>query len=163
MRGLPGSLSNRFRRLISPEFRSAWPNGVPPSIRLRLRPPTTLVDDEQPNLDLIEALLKPAGFSVLRADSGQQGIEIARSRLPNLILLDLMMPGVSGFEVVEQLRSREETRAIPIMILTAKTLSDDDKRSLNGHVAAIFQRNSVAGAELVDWLRDIVLKTAPAT
>ena len=74
-----------------------------------------------------------------------------------------MMPGVSGFEVVEQLRSREETRAIPIMILTAKTLSDDDKRSLNGHVAAIFQRNSVAGAELVDWLRDIVLKTAPAT
>ncbi|TME11294.1 MAG: response regulator [Chloroflexi bacterium] len=122
-----------------------------------------VVDDEQPNLDLIEALLKPAGFSVLRANSGQQGIEIARSRLPNLILLDLMMPGVSGFEVVEQLRSREETRAIPIMILTAKTLSDDDKRSLNGHVAAIFQRNSVAGAELVDWLRDIVLKTAPAT
>src|SRR5256885_2024867 len=79
-----------------------------------------VVDDEQPNLDLIEALLKPAGFSVLRANSGQQGIEIARSRLPNLILLDLMMPGVSGFEAVERLRSEERTRTIPIMILTAK-------------------------------------------
>ena len=66
-------------------------------------------------------------------------------------------------DVVEELRANDVTRTIPIMILTAKTLSDDDKRSLNGHVAAIFQRNSVAGAELVDWLRDIVLKTAPAT
>ena len=121
-----------------------------------------VVDDEQSNLDLIEGLLKPAGFSVLRANGGQEGVEMARSRLPNLILLDLVMPGVSGFEVVEQLRADEKTRTIPIMVLTAKTLTADDKLSLNGHVAAIFQRNSVAGAELVEWLRGIVLKTAPA-
>ena len=120
-----------------------------------------VVDDEQPNLDLIEALLRPAGFNVLRASGGQQGIEIARSRLPDLILLDLMMPGISGVDVVEQLRSRDETRAIPILILTAKTLTDDDKRSLNGQVAAIFQRDSVAGTELVEWLKGIVQKTAP--
>src|SRR5439155_5206062 len=101
-----------------------------------------VVDDEQPNLDLIEALLRPAGFNVLRASGGQQGIEIARSQLPDLILLDLMMPGISGVDVVEQLRSRDETRAIPILILTAKTLTDDDKRSLNGQVAAIFPRDS---------------------
>jgi signal transduction histidine kinase/DNA-binding response OmpR family regulator len=119
-----------------------------------------VVDDEQPNLDLIEALLRPAGFNVLRASGGQEGIDLAKSRLPSLILLDLMMPGVSGFEVVEQLRSLDETRAIPIMILTAKTLTDDDKRSLNGHVAAIFQRNSTAGAELIDWLKGILQKTA---
>ena len=120
-----------------------------------------VVDDEQPNLDLIEALLRPAGFNVLRASGGQQGIEIARSQLPDLILLDLMMPGISGVDVVEQLRSRDETRAIPILILTAKTLTDDDKRSLNGQVAAIFQRDSVAGTELVEWLKGIVQKTAP--
>src|SRR5205807_10122160 len=65
-----------------------------------------VVDDEQPNLDLVEALLKPAGFTVHRASSGHQGIEIARSRLPNLILPDLMMPFVSGVEVVDQRRSR---------------------------------------------------------
>src|SRR5207253_8786046 len=58
-----------------------------------------VVDDEQSNLDLIEGLLKPAGFSVLRANGGQEGIDMATSRLPNLILLDLMMPGVSVFEV----------------------------------------------------------------
>jgi CheY-like chemotaxis protein len=122
-----------------------------------------VVDDEAANLDLIEALLKPAGFNVLRASGGQEGIEIARSRLPNLILLDLMMPGVSGFEVVEQLRSQDQTRAIPIMILTAKTLTEDDKQSLSGNVAEIFQRNSVAGTELVEWLRGIVLKTTSKT
>ena len=121
-----------------------------------------VVDDEQSNLDLIEALLKPAGFTVLRANGGQEGIEMAKSRLPNLILLDLVMPGVSGFEVVEQLRAEDQTRTIPIMVLTAKILTADDKRSLNGNVAAIFQRNSVAGAELIEWLRGIVLKTTPA-
>ncbi len=121
-----------------------------------------VVDDELANLDLIESLLKPAGFSVLRANGGQEGIDMAKSRLPNLILLDLMMPGVSGFEVVEQLRAEDQTRTIPIMVLTAKTLTAEDKRSLNGNVAAIFQRNSVAGAELIEWLRGILLKTAPA-
>ena len=118
-----------------------------------------VIDDEQSNLDLIEDLLEPAGFSVLRANDGQRGIESARFHRPDLILLDLMMPGLTGFDVVERLRTDDETRTIPVMILTAKTLTDDDKRTLNGHVAAIFERNSVAGPELVEWLRGIALKT----
>jgi len=117
-----------------------------------------VVDDEPANLDLVEALLRPAGFTVLRAGGGREGIEIARSQRPNLILLDLLMPEVNGFEVVETLRSEEETRTIPIMVLTAKTLTEADKQALNGHVAAIFQRNSVAGAELTEWLRGIASK-----
>ena len=121
-----------------------------------------VIDDEQLNLDLVQALLEPAGFHVLRAIGGQAGIEMAVAELPSLILLDLMMPGVNGFEVVERLRSQERTRTIPIMILTAKALTENDKRSLNGHVAGIFQRNSVAGAELIEWLRGIVLKTSPS-
>src|SRR5439155_4485814 len=119
-----------------------------------------VIDDEKLNLDLVQALLEPAGFHVLRATGGQAGIEMAVAELPSLILLDLMMPGVNGFEVVERLRSQERTRTIPIMILTAKALTENDKRSLNGHVAGIFQRNSVAGAELIEWLRGIVLKTS---
>ena len=119
-----------------------------------------VIDDEQLNLDLVQALLEPAGFHVLRATGGQAGIDMAIAELPSLILLDLMMPGVNGFEVVERLRSQERTRTIPIMILTAKALTENDKRSLNGHVAGIFQRNSVAGAELIEWLRGIVLKTS---
>ena len=115
-----------------------------------------VVDDEQANLDLLEALLKPAGFAVIRAGGGQEGIDLARSQMPNLILLDLMMPDLTGFDVVEALRADEATRSIPIMVLTAKALTDDDKKALNGQVAAIFQRNSVAGTELIAWLRGIV-------
>jgi CheY-like chemotaxis protein len=117
-----------------------------------------IVDDEQANLDLLEALLEPAGFGVLRAGGGREGIEMARSEMPNLILLDLMMPDLSGFDVVEALRAEEATRSIPIMVLTAKTLTEDDKAGLNGEVAAIFQRNSVAGTELTAWIRGIVAK-----
>ena len=118
-----------------------------------------VVDDEPANLDLVEGLLKPAGFGVLRASSGQEGIDMAISAMPNLILLDLMMPGLSGFDVVEALREKEATRSIPIMVLTAKELTVADKSALNGQVAAIFQRDSVAGTELTAWLRLIVAKT----
>jgi len=115
-----------------------------------------VVDDEQANLDLLEALLTPAGFGVVRAGSGREAIDMAISEMPSLILLDLMMPELSGFDVVEALRADKTTREIPIMVLTAKTLTEDDKTALNGQVAAIFQRNSVAGTELTAWLRGIV-------
>jgi len=118
-----------------------------------------VVDDEPANIERVVSLLEPAGFTVLQARGGQEGIDIARSDRPNLVLLDLMMPGVSGFDVVEALRSDEDTRTIPIMVLTAKTLSEEDKRALNGNVAAIFQRNSTAGAELTEWLRAIAART----
>jgi PAS domain S-box-containing protein len=117
-----------------------------------------VVDDEPANLDLLEALLEPAGFAVLRARSGQEGIDLGKSQLPDLILLDLIMPGLTGFDVVEALRAEKATRSIPIMVLTAKTLTDDDKSALNGQVAAIFHRNSLAGTELTTWLQGIVAK-----
>ena len=83
---------------------------------------------------------------------------MARSLKPDLILLDLMMPGVTGFDVVEALRSDEATRSIPVMVLTAKRLTNHDKQALDGHVAGIFQRDSVAGTELTGWLRELIAK-----
>ncbi len=117
-----------------------------------------VVDDEPSNLDLMEAVLKPEGFGVLKARGGREGIEMARSEAPNLVLLDLMMPDVTGFDVVEALRTEEATKSIPIMILTAKVLTEADKSALNGHVAAVFHRNSVAGPELTAWLRGILAR-----
>ena len=117
-----------------------------------------VVDDEPANLDVMQSLLEPVGFLVLRATGGQEGIEMARAQQPHLILLDLIMPVVTGFDVVAALRAEDSTRSIPIMVLTAKKLSDEDKRELNGHVAAVFERNSLAGTELVGWLRELVGK-----
>ena len=121
-----------------------------------------VVDDEPANLELLKALLEPEGFKVLTASGGKDGIDVARAQLPQLILLDLMMPGITGFDVVEALRTDATTKSIPIMVLTAKELTNEDKAALNGHVAAIFQRNSLAGSELVEWLRGFVAKERAA-
>jgi CheY-like chemotaxis protein len=115
-----------------------------------------VVDDEPANLQWLEGVLKPAGFSVTSAHGGREGIDLARENHPHLILLDLMMPEVSGFDVVEALHEDEATRSIPIMILTAKDLTDDDKRHLNGHVAAIVERRSTAATDLLAWLNRLM-------
>jgi PAS domain S-box-containing protein len=114
------------------------------------------VDDEPANLEWLETVLKPAGFSVISAIGGKEGIELARRSHPHLVLLDLMMPEVSGFDVVQALHADESTRAIPIMILTAKDLTEDDKRQLNGRVAAILERGSTGAADLIGWLQRLM-------
>jgi len=67
-----------------------------------------------------------------------------------------MMPDVTGFDVVEALRDVASTRGIPIMVLTAKTLTDSDIRQLNGHVSTILRRGSTGAADLLGLLRQVV-------
>jgi CheY-like chemotaxis protein/two-component sensor histidine kinase len=111
-----------------------------------------VVDDEPANVEWLEGVLKPAGFSVISAGGGQEGIDLAKRERLDLVLLDLMMPRVSGFDVVEALHADEKTRSIPIMVLTAKDLTSEDKRQLNGHVAAVLSRGSTGAPDLLDWL-----------
>jgi CheY-like chemotaxis protein len=119
-----------------------------------------VVDDEQANRDLLVKVLEPAGFTVIVAGGGLEGIAFAKTGQPDLVLLDLLMPGVSGFDVVEALRSDESTQTIPIMVLTAKDLTQADKRQLSGHVSTIMSRGSTATVDLLDQLQQIVAATA---
>ena len=77
------------------------------------------------------------GCLVLRAFGGREGIELARRFRPDLIALDLEMPEVSGFDVVEALKGDDSTAQIPIMIVTAQDLSAADRQRLNGHIMDI--------------------------
>jgi two-component system cell cycle response regulator len=77
------------------------------------------VDDERENLELLEAVLTPAGHTVRKATGGREALQAVEQEAPELILLDLMMPGVSGFDVCEMLRANERTARIPIIIVTA--------------------------------------------
>ena len=121
-----------------------------------------VVDDERANLLWLEQVLKPAGFTVSSAHGGREAIDLARSERPHLILLDLVMPDVSGFDVVKALHADERTQAIPIMILTAKDLTDEDKRQLNGSVAAILARGSTGAKDIVGWLGRLTSTHVPA-
>jgi CheY-like chemotaxis protein len=93
---------------------------------------------------------------VINAAGGREAIQLAKLRRPDLVLLDLMMPDVNGFAVVEALRADPATRHVPIMILTARNLTAADKRQLNGHVSTILSRGSTAAADLIDHLRQLV-------
>ncbi|MBC8438876.1 MAG: response regulator [Deltaproteobacteria bacterium] len=84
-----------------------------------------IVDDEEDILELIKYNLKNGGYSILTAQSGEQAIKIAKQSRPDLIVLDLMLPGMDGLEVTRYLRSNEETRDMPIVMLTAKGEESD--------------------------------------
>jgi signal transduction histidine kinase/CheY-like chemotaxis protein len=115
-----------------------------------------VVDDEPANRAWLTEALEPAGFSVLPASGGREAIELAKSHQPDLVLLDLMMPEVSGFDVVEALRANSTTRETPIMVLTAANLSEGDKRQLAGRVSSILSRGSTGTADLIGLLSGVV-------
>jgi len=120
-----------------------------------------VVDDERANRDWLKEVLEPAGFGVISAGGGREAIELARARRPDLVLLDLMMPDVSGFDVVEALRSDRTTSKTPIMVLTAKDLTEADKRQLNGRVSNILHRGTTGASDLVSMLRLAIGNEAP--
>ena len=84
-----------------------------------------VVDDELPIIELIQYNLKKEGFDVLTAENGAQALELARSETPDLIILDLMLPDMGGFDICRILRNDTSTARIPIIMATAKT-SDSD-------------------------------------
>ena len=84
---------------------------------MKSKPKILVVDDEDRNLRLVEAMLAPEGYEVVLAHSGQEGLEKTRESSPDVILLDIMMPGLNGFEVLRILRQQSN---IPVIMLTAK-------------------------------------------
>lgn len=88
------------------------------------------VDDEPQNLELIEAMLLPSGYEVFLAGGGDEALAIARERMPDLAILDLMMPGMSGFEVCARLKTDPQTGGIPVLFVTALNQISDKERAL---------------------------------
>jgi signal transduction histidine kinase/DNA-binding response OmpR family regulator len=119
-----------------------------------------VVDDEAANRDWLKQVLEPVGFTVLIATGGQEAIDLARSRKPALVMLDLLMPDVSGFDVVEVLSGNEATKTIPIMVLTSKSLTRADIDQLNGHVSIILKRGSTGAVALISQLRAVLHRRA---
>ena len=107
------------------------------------RPVTLLaVDDDPLAIELIRLTLQPERYTVLTASGGAEAIELARQALPDLIILDLLMPDVNGFAVVEALRADSRTAEIPIVVLTSKTMTAEEKARLNGRISHLAGKSS---------------------
>ncbi|MFZ5908781.1 MAG: response regulator transcription factor [Chloroflexota bacterium] len=93
------------------------------------------IEDEPEMIDLIRLILSRRGFEVEGAAGGQEGLEKVRQRPPDLVLLDLMMPDMDGWEVYQQMKAGEKTRDIPVIVVTAKAQSID--KVLGLHIAKV--------------------------
>jgi len=89
-----------------------------------------VIEDEQLVRQVVKRLLTIEGYEVIEAPYGQAGYQMAVSEKPNIILLDLMMPVMDGFEVLRKLKSNPETRRIPVIILTAKIDAESERRCM---------------------------------
>ncbi len=96
-----------------------------------------IVDDEPQAVEAVADVIHAEGYTVLEAQSGAHGLAVATEKLPDLIILDLLMPGMNGFEVVERLRANPRTADVPILIYTSKDLTADERTQLNRHVQGI--------------------------
>lgn len=103
-----------------------------------------LVDDNELSLYILRELLNRSWLYLMEAHNGHEALEIVGRERPDGVLLDLLMPGMSGFEVLEHLRSREETRKLPVVVYTSKALSQDEKEKLERLDASILPKGEVA-------------------
>jgi GAF domain-containing protein/CheY-like chemotaxis protein/anti-sigma regulatory factor (Ser/Thr protein kinase) len=125
--------------------------------------PVLVVDDDEGVRQLLRRMLEPAGYTVAEAENGRVALERLREAAPGVVLLDLMMPEMDGFEFVTEFRRHEAWRAIPIVVITAKDLSSDDRERLNGYVQRILQKGAYGRDDLLAEVRELVGRSLAAS
>jgi PAS domain S-box-containing protein len=112
-----------------------------------------VIDDDPEAVELVAVRILGLASTVLRAYGGREGIAVARQELPDVIVLDLMMPDVSGFDVVAALSEQPDTGRIPILVVTAKAITSEDRAKLNGSVATILEKTQFSRDRFVAEVR----------
>jgi signal transduction histidine kinase/DNA-binding response OmpR family regulator/putative methionine-R-sulfoxide reductase with GAF domain len=109
-----------------------------------------VVDDQPEHRQLLRRMIENQdGYEVVEAGGGKEAIDMLKQIRPHLIALDLMMPEMDGFDVLESIKSKEETRSIPVIVITAKELTEDDYNRLNHSVEALIQKGPMKREELL--------------
>jgi signal transduction histidine kinase/DNA-binding response OmpR family regulator/ligand-binding sensor domain-containing protein/protocatechuate 3,4-dioxygenase beta subunit len=114
-----------------------------------------IVEDEEQTREMLRRALTKEAWRVLEAENGRVALEKLNGQVPALILLDLMMPEMDGFEFMQELRKRPDCRQVPVVVITAKDITEDDRRRLNGQVARILQKSGLSMEELVGQIRSV--------
>jgi signal transduction histidine kinase/CheY-like chemotaxis protein len=115
--------------------------------------PVLVVEDDPATREVVRRALERDGWIVSEAENGRRALESLAHAVPDLIVLDLMMPEMDGFEFVAELRRSEAGRRIPVVVVTAKEITAEDRQRLNGQVRRIFHKGSFSREELTGELR----------
>ncbi len=116
-----------------------------------------IVEDEPDAARLLRRIIQArGGYQIFEAHNGREGLELIRRERPDLVLLDLMMPEMDGFTVLGKMKEQKETADIPVIVITAKDLTLQERRRLSGHVESLLQKGSYMDMELLDDLMDVL-------
>lgn len=120
------------------------------------------IEDEEEMIDLVRLILSRRGFEVLGANGGREGLNMVRRELPDLVLLDLMMPDMDGWDVYQQMKAEEKTRDIPVIVVTAKAQSID--KVLGLHIAKVedYISKPFSPQELLDSVEGVLSRRRTA-
>jgi hypothetical protein len=122
----------------------------------RRNQPVLVVEDDAATRTMLRRALEQDRWTVVEAENGRAGLERVRDSVPALVLLDLLMPEVDGFAFLQALRSDEKTRDVPVIVITAKDLTDADRSRLNGGIAQIVQKTANDGAGFLQAVRHAI-------
>jgi signal transduction histidine kinase/CheY-like chemotaxis protein len=117
------------------------------------------IDDDPKAVELLAAVLEPEGFRILRAYGGEAGLEIARAEQPDLIILDLLMPEMNGFEVLDHLAQSSVTRRLPVILFTLKRLTAEEQQRVQGRIACLAQKEAFNQQEFVSLVKEALQRT----
>ena len=127
-------------------------------LRAAGKPRVLIVDDERKNRDLFEVLLSQDGYDLTTASSGEDALALVANALPDLVLLDVMMPGMDGYQVAVKLKADQRTMHIPVVMLSALTDRNSMMHGLSAGAAAYLAK-PVDGAELRLQVRNLLRLT----
>ncbi|MDH3990429.1 MAG: response regulator, partial [Gammaproteobacteria bacterium] len=122
-----------------------------------------LVEDDKPTREVMARTLEKSGWTVSEAGNGREALDRLSQQKPRLILLDLMMPVMDGFDFLLEMRARAEWQDIPVIVLTAKDLTDEDRRVLSGRVEQIIGKGARAHDHVVNLIHQVIDPAKPDT
>jgi CheY-like chemotaxis protein len=130
--------------------------GIMDPYRVKERSTVLIVDDDEEHRELVRTILEAQGWVVIEAANGRFAIDALASGLPDVVLLDLMMPEMDGFQVVATLQGNSAWRDVPIVVVTALDLTTEDRRRLSGGVQQILSKHAVTPAKLIERVGTLI-------
>lgn len=124
-------------------------------------PKVLIVDDDENAVELLSSMIEPEGFEVIKAYSGREGLQKLFSEPPDILILDLMMPEISGFDIISSLRADVRTKDIPLIVCTSGELTEKNLEALNreleGHLISIMKKGTFGRKELINRIKQLAM------